>query len=184
MTTVIDPRLLGRPPRTAPVADGRAPGRGWAPGQARPHVWPCRHCGMVTDYHLTRDAQLRRAESLDRRDEPDQAVTFKDWLRAYEWDDTTRWDGFDDQPDPDTADDADAAWAGVWAAHQPSGIDSAASTGRPDVDPITVARAAVNAIPQPRDGDDTATRWAVEAAADGDSATDVGRVDGKWRAAS
>src|SRR4051812_44476850 len=60
-------------------------GRGWAAGLARPHVWPCRHCGMVDDYRLQRQAQLEYAEGEHNRDEDYRLVTFKDWLRAYQW---------------------------------------------------------------------------------------------------
>ena len=35
-------------------------GRGWAAGLARPHVWACRHCGMVEDYRLLRRSNLAR----------------------------------------------------------------------------------------------------------------------------
>ena len=60
-------------------------GGGWAAGQARPHVWPCRHCGMVEDYRLLRQAQLEYAEGAHNRDEDYRLVTFKDWLHAYQW---------------------------------------------------------------------------------------------------
>lgn len=58
---------------------------GWTAGQARPHLWPCRHCGMVEDYRLLRQAQLEYAEGPHNRDEDYRLVTFKDWLRAYQW---------------------------------------------------------------------------------------------------
>lgn len=115
------------------------PGRGWAAGLARPHYWPCRHCDMVGDYHLERDAQLRRSETLDRRDEIDRLIVFRDWLRAYEWE--------SNRPDHDDADDtSDAAhgdedddWAAAWAPHTP--------TVPAPRDPVDQARAAVDAVP-------------------------------------
>lgn len=112
------------------------PGRGWAAGLDRPHIWLCRHCDMVDDYHLERDAQLRRKESLDRRDEIDRLVVFKDWLRTYEWE--------SQQPDQDAdPGDGDADWAADWAAEIP------AQRGTPD--PVDIARRAVDAVP---DADD------------------------------
>jgi hypothetical protein len=55
---------------------------------SRPHVWPCRHCDMVDDYRLTREAQLLAAEGVFRQDEDYRATTFKEWLQAFEWDST------------------------------------------------------------------------------------------------
>lgn len=114
------------------------PGRGWAAGLDRPHVWPCRHCDMVEDYHLERDAQLRRKESLDRRDEIDQLVVFKDWLRAYEWE--------SQRPDQDADPvDHDDDWIADWAAAIPA--------QRGSTDPVAEARRAVDAVPDLTDSD-------------------------------
>ncbi len=60
-------------------------GRGWAAGLARPHRWSCKHCGMVEDYRLTRQAQLEYTEGPHGRGEDYRLITFKDWLRAYQW---------------------------------------------------------------------------------------------------
>jgi hypothetical protein len=60
---------------------------GGEPG-SRPHVWPCRHCDMVDDYRLNREAQLQAAEGVFRQDEDYRATTFKEWLQAFEWDST------------------------------------------------------------------------------------------------
>jgi hypothetical protein len=60
----------------------RTPG---GPG-SRPHVWPCRHCDMVADYRLNREAQTQAAEGVFRQDEDYRLTTFKQWLQAFEWD--------------------------------------------------------------------------------------------------
>ena len=52
---------------------------------SRPHLWPCRHCDMVEDYRLHREAQLQLAEGVFRQDEDYRLATFKDWLRTFEW---------------------------------------------------------------------------------------------------
>ena len=134
--------------------DNPESGRGWVAGRSRPHHWPCRHCGMVTDYHLLRDAQLRAAESLDRRDEIDSLITFKEWLRAYEWDTDPRQP--DDQAVADTnqAAASDDGWAvnrdGAAGWRQAATSDVAVPQQRtcsPDRDSVQVARQAVDAIP-------------------------------------
>jgi hypothetical protein len=51
----------------------------------RPHLWPCRHCVMVEDYRLTRDAQLRQAEGVYDQDEGYRLTTFKQWLQTFQW---------------------------------------------------------------------------------------------------
>ncbi|OLT01434.1 hypothetical protein BJF90_31985 [Pseudonocardia sp. CNS-004] len=40
---------------------------------------------MVDDYRLERAAQLELAEGLYGQDEDYEVVTFKDWLRAFQW---------------------------------------------------------------------------------------------------
>lgn len=52
------------------------------------HSGTCRHCDMVEGYHLARDADVRRIE-VSGQDEDDRAVTFRTWLRRFEW---TPWD--------------------------------------------------------------------------------------------
>jgi hypothetical protein len=88
---------------------------------SRPHLWPCRHCAMVDDYRLLREAQLDYAEGPHNRDENYRLVTFKDWLRAYQW----------EQPPEES-----------WVIPEQRGSTSA-------VDPIDAARRAVSAIPDP-----------------------------------
>ncbi|MCO1659205.1 hypothetical protein [Pseudonocardia humida] len=51
----------------------------------RPHRWACRHCDMVTDYRLTRDAELRQAKGAFAHDEDYQLTTFKQWLQSFQW---------------------------------------------------------------------------------------------------
>jgi hypothetical protein len=85
---------------------------------------------MVDDYRLLRQAQLEFAESGHNRDEEYRLVTFKDWLRAYQW----------EQP-PDSE---------VWAIPQQR-MSSA-------VDPIDAARRAVSAIPDPDEVDTPASQ--------------------------
>jgi hypothetical protein len=122
---------------------------GGGPG-SRPHVWPCRHCNMVADYRLNRDAQTQLAEGVFRQDEDYRLTTFKEWLQAFEWDsarerheqDTAERDGSDagfadraaDVGDRSTA-DADP-WADHWSARWAE----------------SAARAAA-AVPAPRTGD-------------------------------
>lgn len=120
---------------------GLGSGRGWAAGRSRPHHWPCRHCGMVTDYHLLRD-------------EVDRLITFKEWLRAYEWETDPRH--LDDQAATDT-NQATAADDG-WTADQGKTEDWSHAgttdvvvpqqrTASPDRDPVGAARQAVDSIP-------------------------------------
>ena len=79
---------------------------------------------MVDDYRLLRQAQLEVAESGHNRDEDYRLVTFKDWLRAYQW----------EQP-PDT--DTDSHDAAIPEQRTSASV----------VDPIDAARRAVSAIP-------------------------------------
>ena len=74
---------------------------------------------MVEDYRLLRQAQLEYAEGPHSRDEDYRLVTFKDWLRAYQW---------EQPPDESRA------------------IPEQRSAA---VDPIDAARRAVSAIPDP-----------------------------------
>lgn len=53
---------------------------------SRRHVWPCRHCAMVEDYRLNREAQLQLAEGVFGQDEDFRVNTFKQWLQTFEWD--------------------------------------------------------------------------------------------------
>lgn len=127
-----------------------SPRRGWAAGLARPHGWPCRHCGMVTEYHLVRDAQLRAAESLDRRDEIDRLITFKQWLRVYEWDTDPRRGDEQATATTEAADPSDAE--GDKAGDNERGgpaVEAAVPHQRvsPEADPVAGARRAVAAIP-------------------------------------
>jgi hypothetical protein len=143
-------------------------GRGWAAGLARPHTWPCRHCEMVTDYHLERDSQLRRAESLDRRDEIDRLIVFKDWLRAYEWQTEPPEDADADQGE-NWADDADE-----WARADVSEPGNAA-TG--DADPLGAARRAVDALPVEVDLDDDPAAGPGRGSADAEDHSDDRQSD-------
>lgn len=82
---------------------------------SRPHRWPCRHCDMVDDYRLNREAQIQLAEGVFRQDEDYQLDTFKDWLRTFEW---PRYDpaGHRVEQDWPAQDWAAAEWAAVgWA---------------------------------------------------------------------
>jgi hypothetical protein len=120
---------------------------------------------MVTDYHLLRDAQLRATESLDRRDEIDRLITFKEWLRAYEWDTDPARLGYEqatadlDTPDPRNT-DQDADWDTVWGNNRRvPAVEDAVPRQRTQVaedDPVAGAHRAVAAIPAPnpdRDSD-------------------------------
>ncbi len=171
MITTTDSSALGR-------------GRGWAAGQARPHTWLCRHCDMVGDYHRERDSQLRRVESLDRRDEIDRLVTFKEWLRTYEWDtDPHRQDNDHAQTGTDRVGTDQAGDPRQYGGRERSGPD-------PDGDPVGTARRAVDAIPYPATDDAWSTSSVAPAdghtaAADSDTAGDGVGVDGAgWRWAS
>lgn len=62
-----------RPPRTRGGRRAR-----------RPHRPGCRHCSMVEDYRLTRDAEIRVIETT-ARDENARPVVFKEWLCAFVW---------------------------------------------------------------------------------------------------
>lgn len=131
-------------------------GRGWAAGLHRPHRWPCRHCGMVEDYHLLRDAQLRAKESLSRRDEIDRLVVFKDWLRAYEWP--------SQRPDLDTDTSGDdGAHRAVAGAAEGVGAIPAQRDG---ADPVERARQAVDAVPGPVDRHEPDVSLGARAAAE------------------
>lgn len=92
---------------TAGTAD-RFPGGPEGGAGSRPHVPTCRHCDMVDDYRLTRQAQLQHAEGLHRQDQDYRAVVFKDWLRHFQWEtepDTTNPHlEPPDTPDTDTPD--------------------------------------------------------------------------------
>jgi hypothetical protein len=124
----------------------RAPG---GPG-SRPHVWLCRHCDMVEDYRLNREAQLQLAEGVFRQDEDYRLTTFKEWLQAFEWDSVRERRGQDaterDAPGGGHADrsedveDRSTADADPWADHW-----SARWSGRPAHGPA--------AVPAPRTGD-------------------------------
>lgn len=43
----------------------------------------CRHCDMVDDYRLTREAQ--EAYRDWRNENADSSITFKEWLRKFQW---------------------------------------------------------------------------------------------------
>src|SRR5438309_1608412 len=100
-------------------------GRGWAAGLARPHVWPCRHCGMVEDYRLLRQAQLEYAEGAHNRDEDYQLVTFKDWLRAYQWEQPPETETCAIPEQRSATSSIDAARRAVAAIPDPAEVDTA-----------------------------------------------------------
>jgi hypothetical protein len=169
---------------------GPGAGRGWAARRSRPHRWPCRHCGMVTDYHLLRDAQVRAVESLERRDEIDRLITFKEWLRAYEWDTDPRRRDLDDHVSADQVDGQVAAGNECWG--QQDAADLAVPQQRstpPDRcrDAVGAARRAVDAIPDNDPASDHGWSTTRVTAADehtADDAVGIGAEAAGWRWAS
>jgi hypothetical protein len=48
------------------------------------HSGTCRHCDMVEAFYLAQDADIRRIE-VAAADEDARPITFREWLRRYEW---------------------------------------------------------------------------------------------------
>ena len=111
--------------------------------ERRPHAWACRHCDMVDDYRLAREADVQAAEGVHRQDEDFHAVTFKQWLQVFEWD-------HPDQHTTTDSDEQDPADHGGDGQPWPGWEHTRSRATGDEVDPVARARAAVLALPMQR----------------------------------
>jgi hypothetical protein len=86
---------------------------------------------MVEDYRLLRQAQLEYAEGTHNRDEDYRLVTFKDWLRAYQWEQPPQTETWAIPEQRSATSPIDAARRAVAAIPDPTEVHAEVDTARP-----------------------------------------------------
>jgi hypothetical protein len=86
---------------------------------------------MVEDYRLLRQAQLEYAEGAHNRDEDYRLVTFKDWLRAYQWEQPPETQALAIPKQGGSTSPIDAARRAVAAIPDPTEVHAEVDTAQP-----------------------------------------------------